>query len=64
MQMNTPQLGQISARVPQGSKFASWLYKAYIHDIPQDTHTILAMYADDATILAKHKNNRYLHTYL
>ena len=25
---------------------------------------MLEMYADDTTILAKHKNNRYLHTYL
>lgn len=54
----------IYAGVPQGSKIASWLWKAYIQDIPKFLHTMLALYADDTTILSKHKNNRYLHTQL
>ena len=54
----------VNAGVPQSSKISNWLYKAYVHDIAQDTHIILARYADDTTIFEKLKSNRYFHTYL
>lgn len=50
--------------MPQGSEIASWLYKAYIHYIPKSIHTLLALYADDTTVIAKNKNIRFMHKQL
>jgi len=51
------QLKDINSGVPQGSVHAPVLYLLYITDLPVALYTITAIYADDITILAAHRDH-------
>ncbi|GBO08824.1 RNA-directed DNA polymerase from mobile element jockey [Araneus ventricosus] len=49
----------MKAGIPQGGKISPVLYSIYVNDIPTTHKTLLGMYADDTTILARNKNPKY-----